>query len=268
MMPSRARRTDPYTVPPMAFDPAKYATATIVSRSEIAEDLWSIRISADCELPFRPGQYVTLGLPIGARIIERPYSIVSSPEEREIELFIERVPEGELSAPLYALGPGAELAVRKRCKGLFLKDSPPAGHDAVFVATVTGIAPFLSFLRLLRDRQHRGEGAPERRVAVLLGASFSSELGYREELEGLARDLEWLTFVPTISRPWDEPGWAGERGRVEDVLRKHIDALGFAAGSASVYLCGNPQMIGNARGIMRRAGLPDADIHEEQYWPE
>lgn len=252
----------------MALDPAKYATATIVSRTEIAEDLWTIRIAADCELPFRPGQYVTLGLPVDGRIIERPYSICSSPEEPEIELFIERVPEGELSVPLYDLAVGDELAVRRRCKGLFLRNTPVPGHDSVFVATVTGIAPFVSIVRLLRDRQKRGDWTPEGRVAVILGASFPGELGYRHEMEKLAAELDWLTFVPTISRPWDDPEWPGETGRVEDVLRKHVDGLGFERGRTSVYLCGNPQMIHNARAIMRRAGLPDTDIHEEQYWPD
>jgi ferredoxin-NADP reductase len=35
-----------------------------------------------------------------------------------------------------------------------------------------------------------------------------------------------------------------------------------------VFLCGHPGMIANARAIMRRAGLDDKEIREEQYWPE
>ena len=68
------------------MDPEKYATATVVSRRDPAPDLWIIRIHPQIELPYRPGQYVTLGLQSNGRVIERPYSICSSPAEEEIEL--------------------------------------------------------------------------------------------------------------------------------------------------------------------------------------
>ena len=134
------------------MDPEKYATATVVSRRDPAPDLWIIRIHPQIELPYRPGQYVTLGLQSNGRVIERPYSICSSPLENDIELFIERVPDGELSDPLFALGVGAELIVRKRTKGLFLRDAPLAAEPHLFVATVTGVAPFVSFLRTVASR--------------------------------------------------------------------------------------------------------------------
>jgi ferredoxin-NADP reductase len=59
------------------IDPEKYASATVVSRRDPATDLWIIRIRADTELPYRPGQYVTVGLQLDGKIIERPYSICS-----------------------------------------------------------------------------------------------------------------------------------------------------------------------------------------------
>jgi ferredoxin--NADP+ reductase len=250
------------------IDTEKYAAATVVSRRDLATDLWVVRIRPDCELPFRPGQYVTLGLELDGRIVERPYSIASDPAEDEIELFIERVPEGELSAPLHDVPIGEATLVRKRCKGLFLKEAPVLDQPHLFVSTVTGIAPFVSILRSLRRRQASGEWTTDKPVLALQGASRSEELGYEEELRALDRDCEWFTYVPTISRPWDDPGWSGETGRVEDVLRKHADAAGLRPGHGAVYLCGHPGMIANGRGIMRRHGFDDKEIREEQYWPD
>ena len=249
------------------IDSQKYAAAVITSRRDLAADLWVIRIRPDIELPYRPGQYVTLGLPRNGRVIERPYSICSSPSEEEIELFIERVPDGELSDPLYALGVGAEMVVRKRTKGLFLRDAPVVGQPHLLVATVTGIAPFVSLVRSLVERLHAGEWTPAP-VTALQGASRSEELGYYDELCGLDAELSWFSYLPTVSRPWDDPGWTGETGRVEDVLRKHADALGMRPGHGAVFLCGHPGMIANARGIMRRRGFDDKEIREEQYWPD
>lgn len=256
-----------YTVARM-IDTEKYAIATIVSRRDLATDLWVVRIRPDCELPFRPGQYVTLGLELDGRIIERPYSIASDPAEGEIELFIERVPEGELSAALHDLPIGDRTMVRKRCKGLFLKDAPMPDQPHLFVATVTGIAPFVSMLRSLRRRQQSGDWSPEHPVVVVQGASRSDELGYEEELKALDVVCDWFTYVPTVSRPWDDPEWTGETGRVEDVLRKHSDAAGLRPGHGAIYLCGHPGMIANSRGIMVRRGFSDKEIREEQYWPD
>jgi ferredoxin--NADP+ reductase len=250
------------------IDTEKYATATIVSRRDLATDLWVVRIRPDIELPFRPGQYVTLGLELDGRIVERPYSIASDPAEGEIELFIERVPEGELSAPLHDLPLGDSTLVRKRCKGLFLKDAPVVDMPHLFVATVTGIAPFVSILRSLVRRLSTGEWTADKPVIALQGASRSEELGYEEELRALDAAHDWFTYVPTISRPWEEAEWSGETGRVEDVMRKYADAAGMRPGHGAVFLCGNPEMIGKGRGIMHRRGFADKEIREEQYWPD
>ena len=247
------------------IDTDKYASAVITSRRDLAPDLWVIRIKPDMELPFRPGQYVTIGLPRNGKVIERPYSICSSPTEQEIELFIERVPDGELSDPLFELHVGSEMVVRKRTKGLFLKEAP-VDVPHMLVATVTGIAPFVSFLRTLVERDRAGTWTPVP-IAALHGASRSEELGYYDELRMLDADFPWFTYLPTVSRPWDDPEWEGETGRVEDVLRKHADAM-MRPGHGAVFLCGHPVMISNSRALMRRRGFDDKEIREEQYWPD
>jgi ferredoxin--NADP+ reductase len=249
------------------IDSDKYASATVVSRRDPAPDLWIIRIRTETELPYRPGQYVTLGLRLNGRIVERPYSICSSPMEDEIELFIERVPDGELSDPLFALGVGGELIVRRRTKGLFLREAPLFDGPHLFVATVTGVAPFVSILRTLASQARSGDWTPLP-IVTLQGAARSVELGYAEELAALEREFDWFTYVPTVSRPWEDPDWRGERGRVEDVVRKHADAAGMRPGFGAVFLCGHPGMISGARAIMRRAGFDDKAIREEQYWPD
>lgn len=250
------------------IDTEKFARATIVSRRDLAADLWVLRLLPEVALPFRPGQYVTVGMQLNGRIVERPYSIVSDPADETIELFIERVPDGELSAPLFDLGEGAELIVRRRCKGLFLKEAPVEGQPHLLAATVTGIAPFVSIVRTLKRRADSGEWTPDHPVTVIQSASRASELGYADELNDLASRLDWLTYVPTVSRPWENPEWTGETGRAEDVLRKYADAAGIRPGLGVVFLCGHPEMIHASRAIMHRSGLEDSSIREEQYWPE
>ena len=100
----------------------KFYAARIVQRRSVAEDLWSIRVRPPAEIPFLPGQYATLGVVAAHKHIERPYSIVSSPYEAELEFFFELVPRGELTPALYKLQVGDELTIRKAAKGRFTLD--------------------------------------------------------------------------------------------------------------------------------------------------
>jgi ferredoxin-NADP reductase len=64
------------------------------------------------------------------------------------------------------------------------------------VATVTGIAPFVS---MLRWSLHQGDR--RFRFRVLQGASYQDEFAYRGELEAAAREQpRLLTYVPSVSR--------------------------------------------------------------------
>jgi ferredoxin--NADP+ reductase len=239
---------------------SRHFAADITAIREVAPDLaiWRVR-PRGAQLSFQPGQYVALGLPVGGRMLERPYSICSAPEEPELEFFIELVPAGALTPRLFRLQVGDEIYVRRSAKGLFLLERGTRNH--LMVASVTGVAPFVSMLRHLA-----GTGNSTRRVLLLQSASLPAELGYRDELTKLARSQSWFEYVPSVSRPWLAAEWKGERGRAEDVVRKYADRAGFAPDRATVYCCGNPLMIRNVKDVMVRAGFPRGLIREEIYW--
>lgn len=245
----------------------KYVQGRVVERRDLTEDLWSIRIAHDGEFSFKPGQYATLGVPADPRPLERPYSIVSSPAEPTIEFLLELVDEGVVTPHLHGLGKGAELLMRPRAKGRFTLDLASGRSHHVFVATVTGIAPFVSMLRTLRAGGYVDPLPEGFRVVCIHGGSRSNEFGYDDELEWLDRELDWFSYVPTISRIHEDVGWRGEVGRVEDVLRKHLDRAGATAENSVGYLCGHPGMIAVGQAILARAGLPKAFIRQEEYYP-
>lgn len=270
----------------MAVPADKFLTATITSRREISADLWAIRVDTGAPFPFAAGQYATLGVAGSDGLVERAYSIASSPYEPELEFFIELVPAGALTPLLYRLDVGDTLSVRKAPKGRFLIDVstspaeapeprlPAVAHSAkagapknhLFLCTVTGVAPFLSLLRTLAQDARDGKPQGDRRLFLIEGASRSSELGYNDELEQLARELPWLTYVPTVSRPWDDPGWSGEIGRVDDVIRKYADQWFADPTLGMAHLCGHPSMIEHGKAILGRRGWPKNHLKEESYF--
>jgi ferredoxin/flavodoxin---NADP+ reductase len=244
----------------------KFYHARILKRVEFAEDLWMIRIDPGGPFTFKPGQYATLGVQAEPKRIERAYSIVSSPLENEIEFFFELVPQGELTPKLYKLQVGDQVLMRKSAKGLFTLDQKSGRTNHLLVCTVTGVAPFVSYVRTLSRAWKEGTFKGEHKLFILNGASKSWEFGYHDELRKFADEVPWLTYAPTVSRPWDDAGWKGEFGRVDDVLRKYSDMWGLDGTNSVAYLCGHPDMIENGKSMLKRIGFTKQHLKEEVYW--
>lgn len=243
----------------------KFQQVEIISRKDYSPDLWSVRVRPEERLAFKPGQYATLAVECGSTLIQRAYSIVSSPLETELEFFFELVPQGELTPRLFDLQTGQSIWMRRQARGLFTLDSKSGHLNHLFLCTVTGVAPFVSILRsLMFERENAAGGAFK--VVLIQAASRSWEFAYREELEEIAKRLDGFIYVPAVSRPWEDPEWTREVGRVEDVARKYLDSCGFDPASTTAYLCGHPQMIENTKGILKRRGFAKQNVREEIYW--
>jgi ferredoxin--NADP+ reductase len=106
----------------------------------------------------------------------------------------------------------------------------------------------------------------EHRLFCIHGASRGHEFGYREELERVAAEVPWLKYTPTLSRPWEDPYWGGETGRVDDLIREYARVWDLQPGDTTAYLCGHPNMVENGRGILLRAGWQRDAVQDEVYF--
>ena len=230
---------------------------------EIAEGLAIVGVEAlEDPFPFEAGQYATLGLmgPEG-KLIQRPMSISSSADDlTEYEFFIRLVQIGGFTPLLWNIGVGDAINI-KGAKGKFLLQDD--GRTCLFVASGTGLAPFISMLETLRGR---GE---TRDVVLLHGVSYAYDLAWRKELMDLeAEGVFPLRYIATVSRPRESPDWDGETGRVETIVAAQMDAFGLTPDNATVYLCGNPEMISAVDEIATARGFPPEQIRKELYWPK
>ncbi|MDQ6891493.1 MAG: ferredoxin--NADP reductase [Acidobacteriota bacterium] len=246
------------------MNPETHLRAEISARRDLSPDLWIIRVRPERRLIFRPGQFATLALPAGEKLVERPYSIASCPLEPELEFFLELVHGGRLTERLHPLQPGDPVYVRKTAKGSFTLDEESGHRTHLMIATVTGVAPFVSMVRTMQHVDGKRGGG--HRVILLQGASRSWELGYEEELSRMKQDTTGFRYVPTVSRPAEDPSWQGQRGRVHEIIREQLEAVRFDSTDTTAYLCGHPGMIAAAREILAGAGLDGASIREERFW--
>jgi ferredoxin--NADP+ reductase len=240
-----------------------HCSAELIERRDVAANLAVFRFLVAEQPSFTAGQYATIGIAADGDVIERPYSIVSSPYEPFLEFFVELVPGGVITPKLWELKLGSTILVRRRIVGHFTLDSTVNRH--LMLATVTGVAPFVSILRTQQIERARGT-ASDHQLLVIHGASRAADFGpYLSELEELSR-AGWLSYRPTISRPWEEPNWKGETGRVEDIVRKHADQLGLDHSNSVAYACGHPEMVEHVKDILARARFLKDQIREEEYF--
>src|SRR5882762_7668012 len=134
---------------PMTPSNDKFYNARIIERRDISDDLWVIRVDPGGEYSFVAGQYATLGVITPEKHYERAYSIVSAPHEKLLEFFVELVPEVDVTPRLYTYQVGDEFTLRKTAKGRFTLDTATGRTHHLLLATVTGVAPFVSFVRSL-----------------------------------------------------------------------------------------------------------------------
>mgnify|MGYP000002840318 FL=1 len=245
--------------PDLTPNPA-FPTARLVERRDMTEDLMVIKLEVSEKFDFKPGQYCTLGL----GKIERAYSIVSAPYEKYLEIFVELVPDGELTPKMWDLKIGDLMSVRPRAKGIFTKDKKM--HHHFMLATVTGLAPSMSMVRqYLHDGGH--EGSEEKQVFyIMYGASYIDELTYDVELQELAEEHpDVVKFVPTISRPTESrnDGWTGATGRVNTIAEECLEKFGLPKDDTKVYACGHPGMIEDMKEKLPPQGW---NFIEERFW--
>ena len=237
--------------------PVKLAESKVLKRRDVTSDLWIMWIEKPLGYKFKPGQYCT----IGREGVERAYSIVSAPHEESLELFFELVPppDGVLTPKLWELSVGDTVTVRPRAKGVFT--FKPALANQLFVATVTGVVPYVS---IIRDYLH--DNREGHHFYVLQGASYHDEFVYDVELAALAREHpDLVTYVPTVSRPAEERNgaWTGRGGRVNDMVESYVEELGLAPDDTIVYACGHPGMIEDVKARIVPRGFK---FEEERFW--
>jgi len=230
---------------------------------EISEGLAIVGVQAlENPFPFNPGQYATLGLMgLEDKLVQRPMSISSSADRLdEYEFFIRLVEGGEFTPLLWERRVGDPINI-KGAKGRFVLQED--GRTGVLVASGTGLAPFMSMIETLRDR------GQTRDLVLLHGVSHDFDLAWRSHLEELAGSGSFpVRYAGTVSRPQNCPNWTGLTGRVEAIVEGQLEQHGLTPENATIYLCGNPDMIEAVEAMAAGRGFPPEQVRKELYWPK
>src|ERR1041385_1153584 len=164
---------------------AEHYPAELIERRDVSASLAVFRFLPAEQPRFTAGQYATLGVVANGHLVERPYSIVSSPYQPFLEFFIELVIGGDLTPKLWELKLGSRILIRRRIVGQCTLATVVKRH--LLLATVTGVAPFVSILRTQQIERRLG-GETDEQFLVIHGASRGADFGpYRSALEEISQ---------------------------------------------------------------------------------
>jgi ferredoxin-NADP reductase len=210
--------------------------------------------------PHLAGQHYDLRLtaPDGYQA-QRSYSIASSPEQMgEIELTVERLPDGEVSGYLHdVITAGDQIEVRGPIGGYFVWQAQRR-EPLLLVAGGSGIVPLMA---MLRHRSSAGSKTPTR---LLYSSRTYEDIIYRQALETLGETSFNLEVLHSLTRK--QPcNWTGFARRIDlDMLDEVTRPLGK---ELLAFVCGPTAMVENvANGLVSLGFSPD-QIRTERFGP-
>jgi ferredoxin-NADP reductase len=228
--------------------PSAWQGATVVAIRPETARAKTFRLRLARPTPHRAGQHfvVRLTAPDGYTA-SRSYSVASPPGDGgEIELMVERLPDGEVSTFLHdEVVVGDELEVRGPIGGWFVWD---ADGPALLVGGGSGVVPLMAMLRLARARD-RSE-----LVRLVVSVRSPDDLAFASELPGPETTILYTRAAPA--------GWPRPIGRVD---RGDLEAL--VDPTATAYVCGSSPFADATTDLLVELGVPVDRIRVERFGP-
>ena len=207
------------------------------------EEAVQLRLDVADRVEHMAGQHyvVRLTAPDGYRA-QRSYSVASAPSDPLVELFVERLFEGEVSGFLAdVVEPGDELEVRGPIGGWFVWDGE---QPALLVGGGTGVVPLVAMLRTARELGRTDQ------LRIAVSTRTLAELPYADEL------LEAGALVVTTRQP---------RGVRPAGRLTAADLVPLWEPGQTAYVCGSAGFAEAASQLLVDLGVPAPTIRVERF---
>jgi ferredoxin-NADP reductase len=234
-------------------------TATLEARVERifdhAADTRSLFLSptASKSLRFKPGQFISISIPLGDETRSRPYTIASSPTDAgPFEICFNRVPGGRGVDWLFERRVGDRLNFAGPFGTFTLDSAPPGNVEVGFIAEGTAIAP----IRPMLKRALAGSGGAK--MHLTYAARDREHILYSSELDELARTAPQFSYETVIAP-------------AEKIYERLMDLanarwiLADADRSRQFYICGVGDGVIRLRDLLRGSGYERRAVHYERW---
>jgi ferredoxin-NADP reductase len=207
----------------------------------------------------RPGQHVDIRLTAeDGYQAQRSYSIASPPEDDQLMLTVDGLPDGEVSPYLIEeLRARDKLELRGPIGGYFTWERS-LGGPLFLVAGGSGVVPLMS---MLRHRAASGSRVPARLVH---SSRTWEDIIFREELEQLTARSDGLEVFHTLTRAQPDD-WEGYARRVDESLL--TETAWPPASMPLTYVCGPTSFVETVANALVLVGHDARSINTEHFGP-
>lgn len=197
---------------------------------------------------FLPGQYVKVTVP--GTDESRSYSFSTKPGENSTGFVVRNIPNGQMSNYLSANAKvGDKITYSGPYGSFYLRDIV---RPTVMFAGGTGIAPFLSMLKVLEEK------GSEHPVHLVFGATNDYDLVALDKLSALQEQFNWFKYRTVVSSPDIE---YERKGYVTD----HVEREWLNNGDVDIYLCGPVPMVDSVQAWLDSEGVNPANFFFERF---
>ncbi len=228
--------------------------ADVLSIDRLNSEIVRVQLRPSQPMQYKPGQFIRLYKDAKT---SRFYSLASYPQRDDgnIHIHVRKMPRGIVSGWVHdRLRAGDVVEITESAGECFyIPDHPEQG--LLLIGTGCGLAPLYGITQDALTQGHRGP------IHLYHGSLNVGGLYLIEELKALARTFPNFKYIPCISGAEVLPGFAA--GTVLEVaLAEHADLSGWR-----IYLCGNPDMVSNAKREAFLAGASVSNIYADPFLP-
>ncbi|WP_422667456.1 FAD-binding oxidoreductase [Buchnera aphidicola] len=246
-----------------------WINANVIMNKKWTNNLFSLFLHASIS-PFYAGQFNKLALyDKNNKKIQRAYSYVNAPSNKNIEIYINRILNGKFSNYLYNLKDGDNILIKKNSFGFFTLNEIPDCKKLWMFATGTAIGPYCSILQEAKNVNRF------KYIILIYAVRYQNELNYLPLIKQLCQKFNGKLKIQTIvSR---EKHNNSLQGRIPFLLKNQEleNSVGFKLNNqdSHVMLCGNPNMIKdtytllkNTKNMKKHLRRIPGHITTENYW--
>jgi ferredoxin-NADP reductase len=223
--------------------------SSIISTKLLNDSIMEVTFTKPNGFLYRMGQFVSIKV---NEVNYRAYSLVSHPSDDFLKIaaavghkglgadYLKNISKLNNTQIQY-IGPSGRF---------FLADSP--SPQIIFLATGTGIAPFIPMLRDLIEFKN-GKNS---KIKLFLSSTTNSKLFYVNELERLKNLQDTFEYKIFLTR---ENIQGFEFGRITGNY-SIIDPT-----NTQVYICGHPDMVNENINLVQNMGILDKNLFFEKF---
>lgn len=208
---------------------------------------------------FKAGSHINIELEIEGVVVNRTYTLSSSPKQRDVfSITVKRVAGGLVSNWLFSHLHQGDTILVSQPQGQFVLPYQPPGR-LLMLSAGSGITPLMSMLRYLSHTGNQSE------ITFLHYARSVDDLIFGDELKSLAAKHQNVSLHFVVEKNQASNKSAGSSLLEGRINPEQLSALVPDLASQEIYLCGPQPFMEATIGMLDQLNFNPSQLHQEHF---